>query len=332
MKYITVNGDDYNMGKMIGSYFSDYLNKNKDKYLQRLNDEDVLNKVRYLENKLKDEFPLCLSEIYGRADGANINRDVMLLMFFPEIFKKKDGCTTLIMKDKNDKFLLSHNEDDINYSKDNVALIKYDYKDYWIIGYTVAEKLMGSSFGFNSYGIIFSSNCIYDTKIELNNISRYIAVRSITNASSLDELINKLKDINVASAFSYNVIDTKANKAANIEKDIKDIYLTNINDRYARANHFTTKKFDLNEVPKSSKFRDEYVNKEIIKLDNNSVKLEDLKNILAYKSADYYTSVYKDPNKYKDLSVTVANFSYDGNKNEIIIKDYLDNSELRFKL
>ena len=149
------------------------------------------------------------------------------------------------IKKKNGKFLFSHNEDEKKYTFENTALIKYDYGQYWIVGYTMAEKLTGSSFGYNSYGLVFSSNYIYDTKIELSNISRYIMVRTVMNASTIEEVIRILKKCKVASAFSLNVLDTKTFKAINIEKDIEEIYVTNIEDRYARANHFTTKKDEL---------------------------------------------------------------------------------------
>lgn len=70
-------------------------------------------------------------------------------------------------------------------------------------------------------------------------------VRTVMNASTIEEVIRILKKCKVASAFSLNVLDTKTFKAINIEKDIEEIYVTNIEDRYARANHFTTKKDEL---------------------------------------------------------------------------------------
>lgn len=49
-----------------------------------------------------------------------------------------------------------------------------------------------------------------------------------------------------------------------------------------------------------------------------------------YQTADYYQSIFKDPKKYSDKSITVANFSYDGEKNTIEIVDYLGVSKLKF--
>lgn len=332
MKLIEVRGTEYEMGYEIGKYFKSYLRETIKKYDIKIKVPNVYKKVKQLEKKLKEQYPKCLEEIYGRADGAGISRDSTLLMFFPEIFKKIDGCTTLIMKNKDGDFLFSHNEDDRNYNVDNIVLVKYTYDDYWIIGYTMAEKLTGSSFTFNSYGMIFSSNYIYDTKIDLNNISRYIVVRDIMNSSNVREVVKKLKDSYVASAFSLNILDLNKNMAINIEKDIKEIYITNIEDRYARANHFIAKQQDLPDKPISSEFRYNKSRELINKLSQKNVTINDLISILNYETHDYYKSIFKSPKKYNDKSITVANFSYDAVSNEIIIKDYLDNSEFKFNL
>lgn len=330
MKKYVVTGTDYDMGYQIGKIFKEYLQNAIKKYDEKILNKNVYSKVKELEVKLKNESFNCLQEIYGRADGAEVSRDSLLLMLFPEIYKRIDGCTTLILKKQNDKFLFSHNEDEKQYTSENTALIKYDYGQYWIVGYTMAEKLTGSSFGYNSYGLVFSSNYIYDKKIELSNISRYIMVRTVMNASTIEEVISILKNCKVASAFSLNVLDTKTNKAINIEKDIEEIYVTNVNDRYARANHFTTKKEELPDEPMSSKFRDEKSNELIKEVDKTTVTIENLKAILSYETEDYYKSIFKDPKKYFDKSRTVANFSYDGDNNTIEIIDYLDDSKLKF--
>lgn len=331
IKNFEVTGTEYDMGYAVGKEFKDYLQKSIEKYEEKFKIKNVYENVKSMEEKLKKQFPKCLEEIYGRADGANVSRDATLLMFFPEIFRKIDGCTTVILKKENGNFLFSHNEDD-RYNINNVALVKYKYSDYWIVGYTMAEKLTGSSFAFNSYGLVFSSNYIFDTKINLNNISRYIMVRDVMNSKSIEEAIEKLKNSQVASAFSLNILDINKNIAVNIEKDIEEIYVTNIEDRYARANHFTSKEYILPEDRKSTKFRDEKSNELIKLVDSKNAKIEDLINILNYEIDDYNESIFKDPKKYNDKSITVANFSCDNDLKNICIKDYLGDYVFRYNL
>lgn len=332
IKNFEVYGTEYDMGYKIGQEFKTYLRNNIQQYEKKLKYKSVYDKVKNMENKLKKQFPKCLEEIYGRADGAGISKDATLLMFFPEIFKKIDGCTTVILKKENGNFLFSHNEDDKNYNIDNVAIIKYNYTNYWIIGYTMAEKLTGSSFAFNSYGLIFSSNYIFDTKLDLDNISRYIMVRDVMDSKNIENAIEKLRNNKVASAFSLNILDVNKNIAVNIEKDIEEIYITNIVDRYARANHFTAIEYNLPEDRKSTKFRDEKSNELIKKINKKNAKIENLINILNYETEDYYESIFKDPKKYNDKSITVANFSCDNDLKTICIKDYLGEYEFKYNL
>ena len=105
-----VTGTEYEMGYKIGEKFKMYLQNKVKIYDEKITNPIVYSKVKEMESKLKNEFPKCLEEIYGRAAGAEVSRDSLLLMFFPEIFKSIDGCTTILLKKSNGKFLFSHNE------------------------------------------------------------------------------------------------------------------------------------------------------------------------------------------------------------------------------
>ena len=98
MRKYVVTGTDYDMGYQIGKIFKKYLQNAIKKYDEKILNKNVYSKVKELEIKLKNESFNCLQEIYGRADGAEVSRESLLLMFFPEIYKRIDGCTTLILK------------------------------------------------------------------------------------------------------------------------------------------------------------------------------------------------------------------------------------------
>ena len=327
LKYFEVNGSDYEMGFQIGQFFKDYLKT-------RILDFDkkyhlVKQKVETLKIKLEKSFPNLLQEIYGRADGAEISRNSVLLMFFPEIYKRIDGCTTVIVKKQN-SVLFAHNEDNTVFNESNVALIKYNYGDRYVISYTMAERLAGCAFSYNSSGILFTSNYVFGENINLDNLSRYIVVRDVINSKSIDEAVTKLKQNDVASAFSLNILDVKTNKVINIEKDVNEIYLTEVIEKYARSNHFHAKKHDESKDPLSSKFRYEKTNELINKLNIKTCKLTDLVNILKYESEDYYQCVYKQFGKFKNLSVTDATVCVDTSQDFFTIYDYIGKSTLVF--
>lgn len=331
IRYLEVSGTEYEMGFQLGQAFAAYLQSAALGMEETLAQGAIREKAERLEGKLKAQLPACLEEIYGRADGAKIPRSLALLLFFPEISKRADGCTTAVIQRENGKFLFCHNEDDEHYTTENVALVKYQYGDFWITGYTAATKLVGSSFAWNSAGMVFSSNYIYDTKIQLENISRYVAVRDVMNAKSLEEAVRKLREAKVASAFSLNILDLNENRAVNIEKDTEEIYPTPICERYARANHFIAKTEDLPQPPVSSAFRCAKANELIAQVDRKTASISDLQSILMYETQGYNESIYMDAKKYPEKGVTVANFSYDGESGKIAVRDYLGGGVMEFE-
>ena len=248
-------------------------------------------------------------------------------MFCPEIFKQVDNCTTVIVKQEN-RVLFAHNEDEKDCSLENVALIKYIYEDSFIISLTRADRLAGSAFSFNSHGLLISSNYVYGEELELDNISRYIVERDVINSKSISQAIERLQNIDVASAFSLNIIDMNKNEVVNVEKDIHEIYLTNIQTKYARSNHFHTKTNVGYNPPISSKFRYEKSNELLNKLEIETCNLNDITKILNYKTDDYYKTIHKDYVKFNDKSSTIAMFSHDTASDEIEIVDYIGQSRI----
>lgn len=329
LNYLEVNGTDYEMGYQIGLFFQNYLKKRIVEFDEKLN--LVIKEVNKLKNKLELHFPQLLDEIYGRADGANVSRESMLLMFFPEIYRRIDGCTTVIVKKKN-AVLFAHNEDNKNFNLENVALIKYNYGDRFVISYTMAERLAGSAFSMNSSGILFSSNYIKDDKLNLDNLSRYIVVRDVINSKSIEAALQKLKNNDVASAFGLNILDINTKQVISVEKDIHEIYVTEVKDRFVRSNHFHYKKMDNYEVPKGSQFRYEKCNELIEQLSIESCSIDDLLAILMFHTDDYFQSVYKQYGKYKNKSETNATLCIDTSQNYITIYDYMGNSKLKIDL
>ena len=330
MKYLEISGTYYDFGFQIGKYFKRYLNKIIEPYREKIKVKKVNKYVNLLENKLEKLFPNCLEEIYGRADGAKIERKTMLLLFFPEIFKNIDGCTTIIVK-QQDNFLFAHNEDGKS-TPENTVLVKFENKSKFLIALVTAERLAGFAFSFNSDGMIFSCNHIAGSKINIKNISRYIMIREILECEDISSTIAKMKKFKVASAFNLNVLDLKSAQAVCIEKDIKKIYLKQVNSSFARANHFIIKKHKYKTLSPSTKFRQEKVTELTNGLDLNTCRIEDLHNILKFETADYNKSIFKDCHKYPQKSHTLCTFLFNSKDNKIKIIDNYTNETLCFDL
>ncbi len=325
MDIFNVSGNNYQMGFTIGEHFKSYLKFATREFETPLS--SCIERIRLLEGKLKSSLPGCLDELYGRADGAGVDKDVMLLYMFPEILGRTDGCTTLTLKTR-DNVLFAHNEDDRGFSKDNVALVKYCYDDGFTFAYTMASRMAGSAYAFNSYGLAFSSNYIFGGRLELDNVSRYIILRDVINARSICEVEKKLNAFSAASPFSLNVIDLRTLEAKNFEKDIETLYQFDVQDRFARSNHFVLKDAPLTRVPKNSVFRREKSKELLDALKDESV--EALLDILAFEQDEMDNSVFQNPDKYPDKIVTVSNFAVDAKAGRFIVNDFIEKKRYVF--
>ncbi len=331
IRFFTVSGSDYDMGFFAGREFAPWLQDVIEPFIRKMSDPAYSVPVRAMEDKLKQVFPAGLEEIRGRAQGAAIPYDAALLLFFPEICSRIDGCTTAMLRRRDGSVLFSHNEDDEGYNDENTALIKYQYTDHWVVGYTNAEKLTGCSFGFNSYGMVFSSNFIFpDGEIRTDNPSRFILARSLTHSRSVDDCLERIAAMRVASPFSFNILDSKSGRALNIEKDIEDIYVTELSDRFSRSNHFITKPaVYTREIVDSTFFRYDKARELLACVDTGDPGLDQVKSVLDYRGPDYLHTIFRSA---PEKSVTVANMSFDSRDGVVIIEDNIGGGSFRIDI
>lgn len=327
LNFFEVTGTDYEMGFAIGNKFKNYLQNRIAEFDEKA--PKYANYINAIEEKLESGFPYLLQEIYGRADGAEISRKSYLLMLFPELFRKTEGCTTLVVKKSDGSVLFAHNDDNECFDLGNTALIKYNYGDHYIISYTMVERLSGSAFSVSGKGMVFSSNYIFGNNLNLDNLSRYIVVRDVINSASIDEALEKLHSTDVASPFSLNMLELGTGRVVNVEKDVHSIYVTEIDDRYARSNHFHTKKGDSTTATEDSKFRYKKANELIRTLDATACSLDDLISILRYRTAVYNESIYKQYGDYEGIWVTDATLAIDTSDDFFTVYDYMGNSVLK---
>ena len=323
----TFKGNYFELGQQTGVIFKDAINSNIDKYIKLLGNNIVRDRLDKTIEMISEKLPNCYEELLGKAKGSEVDIKPLVLMHCPEILDKVDGCTTAIYK-KNDRILFSHNEDDKGYDHSNTALVKYINEDgSWIVSLAGYDKLIGSCFGYNSKGLVFSCNFIYHEEVNLDLLSRYVVIRDVIESSNIDECRDKLTKYPTASPFSFNVLEKDTLKVINIENDFENHYETIINDRYARSNHFLCK--DNAKMSISSKNRNINAKDRISKL-NDDCCINDLIDVLSLQNDDSNDCILKDPNIFKDpkVALTICNFSYDSKQDLIIINDYIDHTKL----
>lgn len=327
---LIVKGSRYEMGYALGQHFRKQLSENSDVFMKRLENPIISDRLEKALKKMEELMPEELDELYGKADGAKLDRKVIALMHCPELYNLDSGCTTAILK-KDDRILFSHNEDDYFLGEDKCALVKYEYPDHYVVCFTEYDKLSGSCNGYNSYGLVFSCNYIFHDEERYDNISRYIVSRKLIESRNIEECLETLRSIKPVQPFSFNVMDINENRAINVENDFDDEYITEIDDRYGRSNHFLCK--DDPKMSESSKNRAILAKERVSSLDNND-DIENLRQVLCYEDEDKDRCILLDPAKYDNekVSVTLVNMSFDSLTKIVTYIDYFDKTSISFRM
>lgn len=327
-----LNKSPYENGKISGEYFKDRISLNLENINNILKDNIIKNKIIYHFDKLKEEYPIYYDETIGKADGLGIDRLVYFAIMCPEISDINfEHCTTIIYKKNNGSFIISHNEDD-DYIKGNFCLSKVIMDDNnWFVTNDMYNMPFGNGISWNSFGIVKTINYCHNENTDVSNYSRYYLQRHLSEAKSIEDLINRCKEMKVASGFHVNAIDINNNVAVSIEVYIDGIDVEYINDYYIHTNHFIHKEHLKNQKTdkgSNSIFR-LIKSKEL--LESNNKDLNSIKNILAYRSKEneFDNSILQ---TIDDPYITLFNFSFDTEyKNIIYLNSYTNNEQLELQ-
>lgn len=328
-KKIIVKGSNYDMGFELGKFFKKPIQDTIETYIDKLKNPSIAKVIENNIENVKNTFPHIYEELLGKAEGSEVDFKALFLMHSPEVLDKVDGCTTAIYK-LNDRVLFSHNEDDKGCNHENTVLVKHLFEDgRYVVGLDTFDKLTGSCFGFNSFGLVYSCNFIYHEDINTDYLSRYVVVRDVIESKDIDECLFKLNKYPTASPFSMNLLDTNSLRVINVENDYFSHYITEIQDKYARSNHFLCK--DGVKMSNSSRNRNINAKARIADLTDNA-SINDLIDVLSLESENADDCILKDPNKFNDpkVALTIANYSYDTFEKEFILNDYIDHSTIKF--
>lgn len=331
IKKLYLNSSDYENGKKSGTYFRKFIQKEIAVYSNLLKDPQIKGQCLKLSKKLEKLYPKYYNEVLGKADGAKVDFDAYFLMLCPELYEGKEHCTTIICKNKNGKFMLTHNEDDC-YEKGNSCLSKISTVDGWFATNDIYNMPFGNGYTWNSYGIIKTINYCYDPKPNKNNLSRYFSQRHISEATSINDLIKRCKELKTASGYHINALDIIHNIAVSIEVFSNSVDVKFIDDHSIHSNHFLRGKFSTKpiiEENSNSIFRLNKANQLFTNLSERTIS--NIYKILMYRSDEdkFENSILQTKG---DPYLTGQNFSFDPDDNEhIYLTDFVNNEKLKLK-
>ena len=326
LKIMAVSGTLYEKGVQLGKAFRTSIQADMESIHELWKEEDIRDRFLIVKRKLEEKYADLLEEVYGRADGACVDRDDYLLFLCPEIYTYHDSCTDIIVKNHNHEIVGGHNEDG-DYNLDNTALVKYQTDYGYLCDFFTTKTLAGGNFCWNSHGMIFTGNSIYVKHMNHIGIPCWFILRRVVDARSIEEVLSLFDNQDAASGFNFNVIDTNVHRAISIELRLDIRSVIEVNDKFAHSNHFTTEVgLPLSKKGSNSKFRLqkslEFLNK--YSLNYRRVDEKDILNILQYRGKTAKTSILD--TKYPQI--TAATFIYNS-KRQIAIYCYLDHYKYR---
>lgn len=331
--FLNLDSTPYENGKKSGEYFKDKVKidiKNNLKIIE--SNVNLRNRVENIFNQIKVKYNTYYNEIIGKADGLEIDRLVYFSILCPELLELGfEHCTTIICKKKNGYYIISHNEDD-EYIEGNFCLSKVKIDDdNWFVTNDMYNMPFGNGFSWNSYGIFKTINYCHEENFNLDYLPRYFSQRHISEASSIEDLVKRCKEMKIASGYHVNAIDINNNKAVSIEVYNDKIDVEYIDDYYIHSNHYIHGKNIYNQLTdkdSNSVFRLEKATSLLKQADRN---IDDIKKILSYRSdLDIFSESILQTKD--DPYMTIANISFDTeNKDDIILNTYVSNEIMNLK-
>ena len=325
---LNLNKTPYENGLISGEYFYQYMKEEIQNDLKKIRkDEEFINKCKILYHRLEKEYPKYFDELKGKAEGLKIDPFEFFTLHCPELNNvQKEQCSTILCRKGNGHFIISHNEDDC-YIENNFCFskVKIDENNYFYTN-DMYNMPYGNGPSWNTYGIIKTINYLHDEKHDINHLPRYFAQRHISEAKSLDDLIERCKNFDTASGYHVNAIDLNTMQAVSIEVSAHEVSVKYIEDIYCHTNHYIHSKKDfksLGDIEGNSEIRLKNIQERLVNCDRS---VKGIKEILAYRSEDdtYMNSIFQ---KKGDWQMTIFNFTFDTEKKDKLYLDIFVNDE-----
>lgn len=178
-----------------------------------------------------------LEEVRGMAEGANITLDDAFLMQCGDELENLmkvhvPHCSDIVNPEIGAGGLLAHNEDAgvssfdwrtgapltymVSAEVEDTSVASTDASGYTALCYP--GQLPTGAFGFNTRGVFFSLNGLFPEHVNITGIPRHFVHRHLLTSPSIDALVSRLQETDVACGFSINVASvTEPGRMLNIE-------------------------------------------------------------------------------------------------------------------
>ncbi len=250
IEQLHVNGTHFQVGYAIGQHFAQKIHHAFDHYpffQEKLlpYHHTAAGQARfktYLE-LTKTRYPAYIAELEGLAQGAERPfAEIMLINLrgeYREFFHHLNmpGCSDCALL-TDEVALIGHNEDGDPEFRENMYLVHAQINDkpaFTALSYP--GFLCGNALGFNSNGICFSVDNVRPLATS-PGVGRHFVARSLLEATSLDDAVQRATIPQRASGFYYTLGSTTERRIIAIETAPTTHTAQELQGCYFHANHY----------------------------------------------------------------------------------------------
>jgi len=251
IEQLVATGSHFQIGSKIGKRFARQIHRSLDSY--RFLQQQLLPYHRTAEGKAvygefldvnRTRYPDYAAELEGIAQGAGRPFEELLLVNlrgeYRELLQGPDddgGCSDCILV-TDEVALIGHNEDGSPAFRHDMYLVhaRVNGKP----GFTALSYpgfLCGNALGFNTEGICFSIDNVRPRNSRVG-LGRHFVARSLLEARSLDDAIERVTVSGQAGGFSYTIGSVRERRVAIVEVAPGSNKVREIRGCYFHANHY----------------------------------------------------------------------------------------------
>lgn len=243
-----MSSDYYDLGFQMGQTFKKDVRTIIDKSLRKLAQIGVkISSKSESVELIKEIFPQYYSQLEGYSDGANLDiQQILMLFFYNNILNSNDTdsnnekCTTLLA---NGGSLLAHCEDGALKTPTEICLVKTQIKGITKFEVFYYGFIGGNAVGYNQGGFVYTINSLYSNVNNQNGILKDIVARYLTDASDFDDILKRIDFVSKykrLGEYNYNFID-KSGRVMNVESTESDFDITFPKTPFVHTNHYLGK-------------------------------------------------------------------------------------------
>jgi hypothetical protein len=249
----SVEGDHIAVGRAIGRRFGDKIHAFFDHYgflRERVMAFHRTAAGRELYDRFlalhQDRFPAYIAELQGMAEGAEHPFEELFLVNlrgeYGGLMPRKPegdgaGCTDCLANTA-DAALIGHNEDGSAAGLGNMYVLRVQLKDQApFSALCYPGFLPGNAFGFNGAGVMHSIDSVSPRPIQVG-FSRHFLARSVLDATSLQDAIERVSLPGRASGFTYNMGSLTERRVVSVEVSPDRHHVHEVTGWYIHTNHY----------------------------------------------------------------------------------------------